>query len=90
MQYEKLFDAYLKHDLKKLQEISAEQEAGSEITGKIMLSLVDQRNERMVSRLVVKLKQKSSFIAVGALHLPGQQGILNLLANQGFIIQKVE
>ncbi|MGH7960345.1 MAG: TraB/GumN family protein [Candidatus Binatia bacterium] len=46
--------------------------------------LLNGRNTRMVDRLVPRLQTGSVFIAVGALHLPGDEGILHLLQNRGY------
>jgi hypothetical protein len=51
--------------------------------------LIAERNHRMVSRMGELLRQGNAFIAVGALHLPGEAGILNLLAGQGYSIVRV-
>lgn len=51
--------------------------------------LIDRRNDLMATRLENMLKQNKSFAAVGALHLPGPSGVLNLLAQRGFIITRV-
>jgi len=32
------------------------------------------------------IQKESHFIAIGALHLPGKQGVINLLRNKGFIV----
>ena len=51
--------------------------------------LIEERNHRMVERMAGLLRQGDAFIAVGALHLPGEQGILNLLAGQGYNVVRV-
>ncbi|MGH6944671.1 MAG: TraB/GumN family protein, partial [Geminicoccaceae bacterium] len=35
------------------------------------------------------LMRGAAFVAVGALHLPGEQGILNLLARKGYTVTRV-
>jgi uncharacterized protein len=50
---------------------------------------VDERNVRMVERMTDRLAEGGGFIAVGALHLPGERGILNLLARRGYRISRV-
>jgi uncharacterized protein YbaP (TraB family) len=35
------------------------------------------------------MKEKSSFIAVGALHLAGEEGLLNLLKEAGYTVEPV-
>lgn len=50
---------------------------------------IDDRNRTMVKRMQDLLRQGGTFVAVGALHLPGDQGILRLLQRQGFSIIRV-
>ncbi len=51
--------------------------------------LLDIRNRLMVARMMPRLGEGNALIAVGALHLPGRQGILNLLAEEGYRIARV-
>jgi len=55
-------------------------EVGNIFTQRLLLD----RNKRMTKRMLPLLKQGKTFIAVGALHLPGKEGIINLLAEQGY------
>ena len=45
---------------------------------------VNERNQRMIDTLLPLLQQGKVFTAVGALHLPGEQGLIRLLQNQGY------
>ena len=54
-----------------------------------MVRLNDDRNRRMVHRILPYLEQGNSFIAVGALHLAGPQGILSLIRQQGYTVESV-
>lgn len=51
--------------------------------------LVTSRNKRWAKMIPKLIKDKSVFIAVGAGHLPGETGVLNLLAQQRFNINPV-
>lgn len=51
--------------------------------------LVTNRNKRWAKLIPGLIRDKSVFIAVGAGHLPGATGILNLLKLQGFTINPV-
>ena len=51
--------------------------------------LLTRRNRLMVERMQEALEAGSAFIAVGALHLPGEEGILALLERRGFEISRV-
>ena len=41
----------------------------------------------MAKRMQQRLKEGQAFIAVGALHLPGKEGILSLLEQQGYQVK---
>lgn len=51
--------------------------------------VLTRRNYRMVERMLPILEAGAAFIAMGALHLPGEEGVLALLERQGFAITRV-
>lgn len=51
--------------------------------------LLDNRNKNWVVDLAERMKSKSCFIAVGAGHLPGPTGVIQLLKDQGYNVQPV-
>lgn len=51
--------------------------------------IVDRRNFTMVAEAEQYLAKGSAFIAVGALHLPGEKGMLNILAQNGYTISRI-
>ena len=51
--------------------------------------IVDRRNITMVEEAEKYLQQGGAFIAVGALHLPGEAGMLNILAQKGYSISRI-
>ena len=51
--------------------------------------LLTRRNRLMTERMQAALAAGRAFIAVGALHLPGEEGILALLERRGFEITRV-
>nr|WP_235915898.1 TraB/GumN family protein [Thalassovita mangrovi] len=54
-----------------------------------LVTLVDKRNASWVETLAQELARTPSFVAVGALHLPGENGVLALLERQGFTITRL-
>jgi uncharacterized protein YbaP (TraB family) len=50
---------------------------------------VEDRNLRMVRRMAERLAEGNAFIAVGALHLAGEKGILRLLQSEGYAVSAV-
>ncbi len=51
--------------------------------------LLTIRNANWVKQLPAMLKKNSNFIAVGAAHLPGELGIINLLRKAGYTVEAV-
>lgn len=51
-------------------------------------AMVKARNRTMMERAVPILAEGGAFIAVGALHLPGPQGLVALLRRAGYRVTK--
>ena len=51
--------------------------------------LLNNRNKNWISKIDKYVKQKPTFIAVGAAHLGGQNGVISLLKKQGFKVEPV-
>ena len=89
---EEMHTLYLQRDLQGLWDFykaySAETDT-PELMEKFEQQLLFDRNHRMVERMLPRLQEGSAFIAVGALHLPAEQGILELLREQGYAISAV-
>lgn len=51
--------------------------------------IVTKRNHLMAERAAPILAEGAAFIAVGALHLPGEEGLVELLRRQGFTVTAV-
>jgi uncharacterized protein len=90
---ERMVDTYLKRDLAALYRISEEDDgqdaALKRIRAVLMQRLLDERNVRMAERADALLKDGRAFIAVGALHLYGERGVLALLENRGYRVTRV-
>lgn len=84
-----LVDTYLTGDIEALEALSGEQMEGlDEATRQYFIAEgIDARNRRMVETLLPYLEQGTVFVAVGALHLPGEQGLVSLLRRNGFIVE---
>lgn len=52
--------------------------------------LLDQRNRNWVSQLKVIMQKGPVFVAVGAGHLPGELGVINLLRKEGYTLRPVQ
>lgn len=84
---EELILAYLSGNLDEIYRHSLEMEGGnSELAIRLRERLIDKRNSLMADRLQTVLDKGHAFIAVGALHLPGEKGLIQLLRNSGYIV----
>ncbi|HSR62056.1 MAG TPA: TraB/GumN family protein [Gammaproteobacteria bacterium] len=63
--------------------------SGEKIYRDLVKKLLTDRNRIMTSRMQEMLEQGNAFIAIGAMHLPGNDGVLSLLAGQGYTITSV-
>lgn len=87
---ERLLEAYLKQDLAGLVDLSEESLSGAGVLADTFNArLIESRNHRMVERMLAYLQTGCAFVAVGALHLPGEEGILNLLEQRGYQVSPV-
>jgi uncharacterized protein YbaP (TraB family) len=80
-----LADAYMAHDFGKMVTLSEEL---SQNYGDISY-LTDDRNKRWVPLIEKSIQQNPTFIAVGALHLPGENGLIELLRKEGYTVKPV-
>jgi len=56
---------------------------------KLEKALIENRNEIMAERIADFIKKQSVFAAVGALHLPGANGVIERLRRKGFVVEAV-
>ena len=82
-----MFKAYKSQDLNKLEKMLIETDAGMSGFTDILLF---HRNQNWVEKLKSLLPEKSLLIAVGAGHLPGEKGVINLLRKEGFKVTPLE
>lgn len=87
---EELTRAYLDRDLKALLALSEKYKPQDPRVYNLMMDrLLVRRNANMAERLRVRLQEGNAFVAVGALHLPGDTGLLRLLSNAGYRVTRV-
>ena len=91
IEYEMIKGHYLERDLAQLSRAASVQnlEVNDSLKQKMQRRLVDNRNDRMVSRMKPYLQNGDAFIAVGALHLAGANGILSQLSANGYSVTRI-
>ncbi|MDR0294673.1 MAG: TraB/GumN family protein [Prevotellaceae bacterium] len=85
-----LIEDYNRGDLDKLYQSLEKNNEICPSTTSEMDALNKDRNNAWMQQLSEIMKEKSSFIAVGALHLAGEEGLLNLLKEAGYTVEPVE
>lgn len=86
----RLTEAYIAQNLNLMLKISEERRGNScDPSPREMESMITARNQTWAKKLPTLIETAPSFIAVGALHLPGEEGLINLLRAQGYQIEAV-
>jgi uncharacterized protein YbaP (TraB family) len=90
--HEQMVTAYLGNNLAVLEALSDEQlQVVDQSTREYFIeSGIHVRNHRMADALLLLLEQKTVFAAVGALHLSGEEGLINILRQHGFTLNPLE
>ena len=84
--HKQMVDSYLVGDLLALKAQADEQLAQLDPAARqyFMEQGIDMRNQRMLGSLLPHLQTNQVFVAVGALHLPGDAGLIQLLRGRGY------
>jgi uncharacterized protein len=87
-----LLAAYKRQDLAAMMAINEAAMATGDrrLAAEFERRLIVDRNHRMADRMQPYLQQGGAFVAVGALHLPGERGLLRLLELRGYSVRAVE
>ncbi|MBI2294906.1 MAG: TraB/GumN family protein [Betaproteobacteria bacterium] len=89
----RVIEAYLARDLAAMWRIGEESGEGSveakRLNEAFARRLLDERNTRMVERMQARLEEGRAFIAIGALHLYGERGVLAALERRGWRVTRV-
>lgn len=89
--FESFLQLYLARDIDSIFNLSIEsmEAADANAWESFQEVFLDRRNVNMVERMQEHLQGGGAFVAIGALHLPGEQGVLNLLQDQGYRLTRV-
>lgn len=84
-EFEMLIRAYRNADLDSIEQLVTEEESGAMLNDE----LIRIRNHRMAERIIPMILRQSVFIAIGSGHLPGSEGVIALMRNEGFEVEPV-
>jgi uncharacterized protein YbaP (TraB family) len=82
--------AYLRRDLDEIHRLSRKSsDPGDErLRDALEERLFGVRNRKMAERMVARFDEGGAFVAIGALHLPGEAGVLRLLEQRGYTVTR--
>lgn len=88
----KLIETYLTGDLAAIEALSNKmaQSYDKGLANRFLFRLNEARNDRMVVRMLPYIESGRAFIAVGALHLAGSNGIVAQLESHGYTMSPVD
>jgi len=84
--YDTLLACYLKEDLETIGVLMAEETAAYPEFNEILLL---QRNKSWIAPMRTQMQKESTFFAVGAGHLGGPEGVIELLKAQGYTLTPI-
>jgi uncharacterized protein YbaP (TraB family) len=84
---ETMIEHYLARDLAAIMQMAVRYR--TPLQERVLEVLLWQRNRRMAARMLPHLHKGGAFIAIGALHLPGIGGVLDILSKHGYTIEPI-
>ena len=84
-EFEQMVSAYTAEDIDKLYQVIAE----NEMMGNFNELMLDNRNRNWIPVMEKNMKENQVFFAVGSGHLGGENGVINLLRNQGYQVKPI-
>lgn len=91
LQMKELSAAYFAQDMQALLEIAEEKlENQCDATPEEKEQLIYGRNASWVEKMPTAMGEASTLFVVGALHLPGENGVLEMLKSKGYTIEVVK
>lgn len=83
--FKRLIESYKAEDLNKLYDVMSESVDDPEEAA----ILLDNRNIKWIPKIGEMAAEKSTFFAVGAGHLPGEKGVIQLLKDAGYTLTPI-
>jgi len=86
-EWQELVSIYKNRDLAGMQKLMVEE--GRDMPD-FEERFLNRRNRNWIPVIENRMKQNATFIAVGAAHLMGEQGVISLLRKQGYILRPIQ
>ena len=82
-----LTQIYLNNDFNEIIPLTQKH---AEEYGEDLTAVLDDRNKRWIPAIEERINERSTFIAVGVAHLPGKNGVIELLKGEGYKVKPVK
>lgn len=83
-------DAYFSFDMKSIERITLNSLTTGEMTPEEFREMITDRNHNWVEMMPAIMEAKPTLFVVGAGHLPGDEGVLELLRAEGYKVKAVK
>jgi uncharacterized protein YbaP (TraB family) len=90
--YQTMIDLYLERRMNMLMPMAKRMDKSMGAANMMQLvekELIEKRNRNMLRSALGLLPEGNVFVAVGALHLPGDKGLVELLRNSGYVVTPI-
>ena len=84
-EYNEMLKAYTSQNLEELGQVATDAEGFDKMEGKLLV----ERNERWIKEMESLLAKQSTFYAVGAMHLIGENGLIQKLKEAGYTVEAI-
>lgn len=84
-----LVEAYMAQDLERIEAVLNDPELNGD-SDEGMEALLYDRNRNWAQKLATIMPERACLVCVGAGHLPGQQGLLQLLRDAGYTVEPMQ
>ena len=83
-------DAYFSFDMKSIHQLTIQSVETGEMTVEEFAEMITDRNHNWVDAMPAIMAEKPTLFVVGAGHLPGNEGVLELLKAEGYKVKAVK
>ncbi len=88
--YQRMVDAWQHGEVAALEGLVAESLSGDSAAAHLHKVMLDERNAGMVAKLTaLSSRGQSHFVVVGAAHLIGSSGLVEMLRRQGYLVEQL-
>ena len=88
-EFQEMVKLYLDRDIEKMSGMLSS-ETGDKSMAPYEAMMLNNRNANWISKMEKMMHDKSNFFAVGAAHLGGVKGVLNLLRLKGYTVKPLQ